>query len=366
MNNDSLVTLDEALAFIDFCEDGNTTARPSTSTDDLLPLNSLNDFLDTATNGEEYKLQQSSSEAIESLPKKKKRFRNAAYSSTALQRRRKAETQALRKEAHELEGYLAMLKRRHSSNQTRVAKDNLGKHDNEWHHRALAEYQKRLQAEQVNTRLKGIMDTQLQLGNKMRDVLSKRSTHWVSLSSNPPMLRSSVEPSYDERFESETIQFSTTTPLDCSCQAVFDSLWSFFKTFSVCTLGIDSLQSKYASTLYHRGCAIRFNKLQYLRKFEEKDRIIIIWANYVLIPSTKLQYRTLGYTAIIPSHTDPLNGCVVHTKHKLYVECGANKPSGVLKTAHNTALCALSTMMRTFWNSEQNRMLADAAHVAVE
>jgi hypothetical protein len=48
-----------------------------------------------------------------------------------------------------------------------------------------------------------------------------------------PMLFSSVEPRYDEQTKSNTIEFSTTTPLDCPGRAVCDALWSFLEQESV-------------------------------------------------------------------------------------------------------------------------------------
>ncbi|KAE9306176.1 hypothetical protein PF008_g21534 [Phytophthora fragariae] len=168
MANYSSVTLEEALAFIDFCEDESALkgSSPTGPPDDLLLFEHIDDLLNSAP-----------------PPLKKKRVRKASSSSTALQRRRKAEMEALRQEAIQLEGYLAQLKRqngRSSGLEHPTAALELVKHDDpsqNWHSRATTELQERLQAEQKNLRLNEVRDSQLKLHNQLLRILRHENTH---------------------------------------------------------------------------------------------------------------------------------------------------------------------------------------------
>jgi hypothetical protein len=112
--------------------------------------------------------------------------------------------------------------------------------------------------------------------------------------------------------------------------------------------------------LQHRGCALHFDKLHFLRRFEENDRIVLVWSDCRVLSSKKLQYRTLGYTAITPSAIAPLGKCTVHTTLQLEMVC-AKGGSGTFKEAQELALGALSRMMRSFWQDEQNRLVEEAS-----
>jgi hypothetical protein len=110
---DPLLTLDQALAFI---FEGQEAPSLLSTFDGLLPLDEIDVCEELPTHsGEKTRAHASVKQAARGPPpppkKKKKRMRNASCSSTALQRRAKAEIQTLREHAAELEGYLEQLKR---------------------------------------------------------------------------------------------------------------------------------------------------------------------------------------------------------------------------------------------------------------
>ncbi|KAE8879014.1 hypothetical protein PF005_g22284 [Phytophthora fragariae] len=398
MANYSSVTLEEALAFIDFCEDESALkgSSPTGPPDDLLLFEHIDDLLNSAP-----------------PPLKKKRVRKASSSSTALQRRRKAEMEALRQEAIQLEGYLAQLKRqngRSSGPEHPTAALELVKHDDpsqNWHSRATTELQERLQVEQKNLRLNEVRDSQLKLHNQLLRILRHENTHHgydfvrklaspvlqdsyftvnhartvvgqlqkrvgglyqdldrVYQPQQPPTIRSRSEPKYDEKTQSRMLEFITTTPLKSSTKAVADALWAALVSRAAKGPEPNSLQATLAFNVDYCGTSIRFDKFHFLRKFEEEGRVVIIWSDCLLLSSSRqLQYRTLGYTVISPAEVNPSTECVVHTELKLQMEFGGELPPKGLEETYNMALGALGRLLRGFWNAEQNRMLSESERV---
>lgn len=121
MDGDNLITLDEALAFISYCDDGDFLDESARVQDFHEPfsLEDIDELLDAAikapitisssrTPRRKHHLVATKLEAA-SPTRKTKRVRSAASSSTLLQRRKKAEIETLREQAVELEGYLAQL-----------------------------------------------------------------------------------------------------------------------------------------------------------------------------------------------------------------------------------------------------------------
>ncbi|KAF1787022.1 hypothetical protein GQ600_11222 [Phytophthora cactorum] len=68
------------------------------------------------------------------------------------------------------------------------------------------------------------------------------------------------------------------------------------------------------------SAACHFHKLHFLRKYEEEDRIIIIWSDLMQMTSKNIRLRSIAHAVFTPSRTDPLNACVQQTFLKLYVE----------------------------------------------
>lgn len=120
-------------------------------------------------------------------PQKSKRKRNPANSSTQLQRRKRAEIEALRGQVTELQAYLARLKNREAdSTPSSIAGHSVlaltpmaatekrsGSLPSLWHELALMQYRARQRSELTNRKLKSILATQQQTNNAIRALLNK-------------------------------------------------------------------------------------------------------------------------------------------------------------------------------------------------
>ncbi|KAF1786015.1 hypothetical protein GQ600_18763 [Phytophthora cactorum] len=116
MNGDDLATLDEALAFIAFCDEGSHAADSITTSSakvqdiqNPFTLEDIDHLLILSTKTQPPKHAFSSTELQSAPARKKKRVRSAASSSTVIQRRRKVELETLREETVKLEAYLTHL-----------------------------------------------------------------------------------------------------------------------------------------------------------------------------------------------------------------------------------------------------------------
>ncbi|RLN47534.1 hypothetical protein BBJ28_00002940 [Nothophytophthora sp. Chile5] len=80
-----------------------------------------------------------------------------------------------------------------------------------------------------------------------------------------------------------------------------------------------AIQRRFAMKLQSHEGVLHFDKLHYLRKFEEADRIVLIYASFMLVPTNRIQFRNHGHALITPSKTDPLQGRVVTILQQLDV-----------------------------------------------
>lgn len=174
---DGLASLDQALAFIDFCENGAAhEGKASSATlsaclslddiDDLLDAGPLSIFPARPTDS----LSPTELQAP-SPTRKKKRRRSAASSSTATQRRKKAEMEALRAKATQLEGCLAQLRRTGGQHATADEEEY-----SDWHREALAQYKERHESELMNLRLKEVLQKQWRVSSQLKGMLYKRAS----------------------------------------------------------------------------------------------------------------------------------------------------------------------------------------------
>ncbi|KAG6945619.1 hypothetical protein JG688_00016469 [Phytophthora aleatoria] len=413
MNGDDLITLDEALAFIGFYDEethgeGASLSAQVQDNHDAFMLDGIDELLDAAvtalapitakTPSPKYNF--SSSEPQLASPPRKKRLRRAGSSSTVAQRRKKHELETLRAESAMLEAYLSHLSRTGGQHKPlALTKD--GEILSEWHRHAFVQYQQRHQSEQTNRQLKEMLDKQQKLSNKLRRVLFKRNvlavrdgiradfrvedSHFTVNNSAmltnqleeevdgvyrnfrrvcrpqlASMLHSTSETTYDEKCESNAMEFATTTPLDWSMRAAFNHVWAILDSSSDRSRKPNTLQSKVHLTMPLRNsAACHFHKLHFLRKYEEEDRIIIIWSDLMQMTSKNLRLRSIAHAVFTPSRTDPLHACVMQTFLKLYVEptSGEGVPPEDIRYGQEVVLGAYGRLMRTFWQDQQNRLL---------
>ncbi|KAL4145114.1 hypothetical protein PRNP1_012787 [Phytophthora ramorum] len=428
-SGEDLVTLDEALAFINFCDDvphdeslQSSAMVPSfrdsftlEDIDDLLDVEPVSMMLGPKTPSVE---KRHVAGPIESpSPPMKKRMRSVASSSTVLQRRKKAELQTLRNEVGELGAFLNQLRKAVDCSGVRnykavaYAGEGAVQDDedlSEWHRHAIMQYQQRHQSEQMNRRLKEMLEQQWKISNKLRGTLHKRNVldglDFVRAFETPrtqdsfltvdnsillmdllevevesayrnfrqtfqpredSTMSCSSETTYDEKCKANVMEFVTTTPLDWSMRAAFNNVWSYLENTSDRSRKPNTLETKVNLTLPLRNsAACHFHKLHFLRKYEEEDRLIIIWSDIIQMTTKNLRVRTTAHSVFARSGTSPSNTCVMHTYLKLYLESpgGAEDVSPEdIRYGQEVVLGAFGRLMRQFWQGEQNRLLEAAS-----
>jgi len=209
--DDNPVSLEEALAFIDACDvngqvfpDALGIMAPACSAafdplQQMTPAELLTPKAPTPQPKQKQatprrKLSESSSQGDQ--PAKKRRTRSAASSSTRLQQRKRAEIQALREQAQELEAQVALLKKNkflpgdsvleldaelgEAEEGVLVVQDTTKKPPATWHEMAIQKYKERLMSEKTNRRLKAILSNQEKVNDALSKLLQKRSVLHVS------------------------------------------------------------------------------------------------------------------------------------------------------------------------------------------
>ncbi|ETL88009.1 hypothetical protein L917_12890, partial [Phytophthora nicotianae] len=277
---DDMLTLDEALAFIAFCDDEIRDPMPKESVQGLrssFMLDDIDDLLDPVVQGmiSVESGNTPSPKPISSLPQQltvsptrpRKRIRSAMSSSTVLQRRKKAEIERLRQESKFLEMYLAQISK--STGQHKPLAITKGDElRSEWHHHAFTQYQQRHGSEQTNRNLKEALDKQMRVSKKLQRVLLKRNAldgmeyvrtlespifegahfdelmsdlegevdvtyanfHRMCLPLQDTMLYGNSELSYGERCKANGMEFTTTTPLSWPMTSAFTHVWNMLES----------------------------------------------------------------------------------------------------------------------------------------
>ncbi|KAG6572584.1 uncharacterized protein IUM83_17645 [Phytophthora cinnamomi] len=236
-----------------------------------------------------------SSSSADTKPVKKPRTRSAASSSTRLQQRKRAEIQALREQAQDLEAQVELLKKNKflpadvalglaagQDDGALVVGDVIQKPPANWHEMAIVQYRERLVSEKTNRRLKSILENQEKVNGALSGLLQKRSVlngmEFV-LSTEPRTEQSlltadssigladgdnskeilmeleelvqGLYKTWETKFHATTqspaiscdmrikqdaqrgkvVEFITTTPLSCSVQEASEILWKELTTY---------------------------------------------------------------------------------------------------------------------------------------
>lgn len=400
LTQDDKSTLDEALAFIDAYDPKNAQTTDDSS-EDVSSLDDLvADLLDVPKTQDQVK------------PKsRKRRVRSAATSSTALQRRKRAELATLRDQVEELQSTLGQLQRTKALGghlTVRSATNNGAASRSPWNELAMQQYQKRVDAEKSNRHLKAILANQDKVRKSICAVLRKRSAlygiDFVMQTEAPScgsaslifnhldplmtcledsverqlanagsvfeMLKGSValsntmQTQYKESRTATSLEFETTTPMPCSLKRACKILWDDFRLTRVAGDKAGSLQKKIVFTMQGSKGTIHTEKLHYVRKSESDNHMLICWADIMALPTTRaLHYRTEGWILLTRSDADPLNACVARSLLKLDMDTdGAGcriRPEDMVY-ARDVVLGAMAAKLRKFWQCVQN-MLLDAS-----
>ncbi|KAI9990914.1 hypothetical protein PInf_018531 [Phytophthora infestans] len=235
----------------------------------------------------------------------------------------------------------------------------------EWHRHAFSQYQRRHDSEQSNRQLRGLWDKQQKLANKLRRALFKRNVltgmEFVRIFESPtfetsrggminddelmiqleeevnsvyfnfhriyqPLVASMVygsssETFYDEKRTSNATEITTITPLDWPIRDAFDHLWGSLESSSDRSRKPNTLETRVNLIIpVPKAASCHFHKLDFMRKYEEHHRIIVIWADLMQMTSKNIRLRSLAHAVFTPSKIDPSNASVMNTFVKLYVE----------------------------------------------
>ncbi|RLN47538.1 hypothetical protein BBJ28_00002933 [Nothophytophthora sp. Chile5] len=399
---DEMATLEEALAFIDTWEGGNASDSGSSGA----PSRPRSDATQRRTGA--------------SNNKKKKRVRSAASSSTVLQRRQKAEKLRLRDQAAELEEQLEQLQCMNGVLHSGVfdaeaivarAVDNATQSDALRQHRktrramlyshAMMQYQGRRQAERMNRKLKATLANQEKVNDALRGLLQKRSTldgidlvlgdqplverPLIDMDLSMAQLEQRVENLYlhagsvfpsdqlpsisshttikQDAVRGKTMEMVTITPMACSIEDAGHIVWGSIEAIRDRGSRPNSLEKKYVTTVPSRKGDLELKKLNYVRKFEEADRVVIVWGDLILVPHHRLQFRVQSWMAITRSEADPLQGCVARSFLQIFAE-----PQGDLERQRDEEVVAalfamLGDIFRQHFQAEQNMMLREAGMI---
>ncbi|KAG7377364.1 hypothetical protein PHYPSEUDO_011761 [Phytophthora pseudosyringae] len=348
--------LAEALAFIDECDSDGKPVRTRAPK----------------------KAGASSSVVARKPPKSNKTQRregDAQCYSTQLQQRKKAELRALREQALELEGQVKLLLQRRQKSRAEKENNLLTQNEeddsSEWFKQAVGEFQRRQKAERTNRKLKEIWANQDKVNGAFRHLVQRRSLlygkdfvfedeenkalessvedktmtiisqleksverlYLASDSVFPPDLPETISCNTRVKRSSDTngncTEITTTTPVSSPLNVAADVVWKDLNVKSQDPERIysfirgrkpDSLEKNFLVALHNPSGVLKIDGFQFMRKFEESDRVVVIKHNILTLPHMGLEFRDRCWIIISRSKSDPAHASVARTCYQLYAE----------------------------------------------
>lgn len=104
---------------------------------------------------------------------------------------------------------------------------------------------------------------------------------------------------------------------------------------------------------------MRLNGLQYVRKYDEPNRVVIVRSTLLLLPTSGAKFRDRTWMVITPSPEDPIHKSVVRYCYRVYTEpeATASLSRADLDHLRNFVSSTLMNGMRMFAQMIQNAML---------
>ncbi|KAF4134813.1 hypothetical protein GN958_ATG16069 [Phytophthora infestans] len=405
--DDTFVSLEEALAFIDGCDindqsltDTLVQCSPVDLFSQITPLELIAPRapVNTRKRAKPQRKLSASSSSQDDKPTKKRRARSAGSSSTRLQQRKRAEIQALREQAQELETQVELLKQnKFLSGDVVLELDDASMSDG-----ALRK---------TNRRLKSILANQEKVNGALQGLLQKRSvlsgmdyvfaaqlemeTAFLSpTDATPSQVNKKVQAQMEDvvrrmhkaakaHFKEHTvapaiscdmrikqdprrgkmIEFVTSTPMSCSLEDDSEIVWKELSTYREYP---DKLYRCFVMSLKSPSGMLELDGVQYLEKFEEMDRTIVAVAERMVLPSKSLQYWNESWLTITPAASDA-GVAVVEIFLQLYLE----RDDGLvacpedLAYAQDVVMGCLGNTLRKFFQTQQNSLMEKAGRVIV-
>ncbi|KAG1712522.1 hypothetical protein DVH05_000265 [Phytophthora capsici] len=337
---EDIATVAEALAFIDSCDGG------------------LNPNVNGSTSGSDSGGSPAPEEQKAQKPKRKRRSKNPAGYSTRLLHRKKAEMQQLREEALRLEAQVVKLKHRRVVGVGALAAHANAlkkKAESKWMEMAMIEFQRRQKAEYVNRKLREVLENQTKVDKALRAVVLKKSvldgadfvyqtpsivqeplnvdnssvimaelgkkvsemyigsSSIFDFDSETPTISCEMTRRFDDKL-GHTVEISSSASLSCPMEVASSSLWKELTTIRTYpdksyrymqTSAPNVLEKNFDEILRGNAGAIPVNGLQFMRKFEESERIVLTRAFKMLLPTDGVHLRASAWTIFSPSKSNP-------------------------------------------------------------
>lgn len=85
-----------------------------------------------------------------------------------------------------------------------------------------------------------------------------------------------------------------------------------------------SLEKDFVMVFQDSGSHVAVRGLQFMRKFVESDRVVMVKTNLILLPTNGLQFRDRVWITVTPAVTGGTVGSVVESRYSVFAEV----PSG--------------------------------------
>lgn len=103
------------------------------------------------------------------------------------------------------------------------------------------------------------------------------------------------------------------------------------------------------------------NGLQFMRKYVEKDRVVIIRTDLMLLPTNSLRFRDRVWTTISRANYGQRNGSVVHVRYQVNAETDDDfeANSADLSYAQQFLMQRLSSNSRAYEQALQSQLITE-------
>lgn len=119
-------------------------------------------------------------------------------------------------------------------------------------------------------------------------------------------------------------------------------------------------------TLRDVNSKVALNGLQYVRKFDEPNRMVIVRNSLLLLPTSGVKFRDRTWMVITPDPSDPVHKSIVRTCYRVFVEPesrGSFNPADV-EHLREFVTTTLIGGMRMFAQTVQNALLEESIRLA--
>ncbi|KAL3670952.1 hypothetical protein V7S43_004137 [Phytophthora oleae] len=402
--SEDIVTVEEAIAFIDSFDAilGDSESDSKTSVSSLTSDSS-------SDSGSVYPV-------AKKQPPKRKRKSNPPGYTTRVQQKKKAELQQLRDQVKLLEQHSDHLKKlRPSSSESGPLDPEIAMQQAKWEQLVAVEYEARRQSEETNRKLKAILAQQVEVDKNLRRVLQKRSlmqgidfvfgneptsSYSFAAFENSKSIMDHLEQKVAKLYMDSHVIFQndapssiscnmqmkhittlgmtaealSTTPVLCPMEVAADICWKDLSVhrpcpekWARCMRGSQphSHEKNWILTLQCQSYVKQVKGVQFLRKYIEPNRIVIIKADLMELNNEEIQFRDQTWTIISRSETNP-NAAVVRVCEQMYLDRQAGGIASArtedVQYAQNVVLRNLNWVLRKHTQHLQDQLIGETQH----